>query len=129
MLGHPLGSLPEGLLLLHDDSVLTLESHLSGLGIGHSKHVISVYSSVDTAVAWDGLSELLHLWLVVINSEEGILSLLNRLAGNLSFLGLQSGEILTLGLSSVLFFCNGFIGEICCIESMHLRWWDWLFEK
>ena len=83
MLWNPLGGLSKCLLLLHLDPVLALQCHLSSLGIGHSENVVSSYSSVHTAVAWDGLSELLHLWLVVIHAEESILSLLKGLRSDL----------------------------------------------
>ena len=61
MLWNPLACLSECLALLLVDFVHAFLSHSSGFSVGHAEHVISLHSSVDSAVAWDGLTEFGHL--------------------------------------------------------------------
>ena len=126
MLGDPLGSLSECLLLLYDDSILTLHGHPSSLSIGHSEHVISSYSSVDATVPWDRLTKLLGFWLGVLNTEESILSLLNRLGSCLGSISSEGLEVIRLCFVGVNFLYKSLIWDTSTIKSMHLRWWNWL---
>ena len=126
MLWDPLRSLSKCLLLLDDDSILALHGHPSCLGIGHSEHVISSYSSVNTAVPWDGLSKLLGFWLDILDTVESFLSLLKRLIGSLSSFSFEGLEVIRLCSDCVNFFLKSFIWNGGAIKSMHLRWWDWL---
>ena len=63
MLGNPLGSVLESVLpfLLHPN--LTLGGHFPGFLVGHSEDVVGVHSSIHSAVPWDWLIELFHLFI------------------------------------------------------------------
>ena len=73
---HELRSLPQSVSLLSDDSVLTVLGSSSGLCVGHTEHVISHYSSVHSAVAWDWVSVFRSLVLWLFHSVEHLQGIL-----------------------------------------------------
>ena len=90
MLGDPLASLSEGLALFLFNFVHGLLGHSSGFCVGHTEHIISLNSSVHSAVAWDGLTKFGHLlaflgWVDTIESVHGTLPVLNLDSFSLSF--------------------------------------------
>ena len=56
---NPLARLLECFALLLLDLVVALDSHLAGLRVSHTEHIVGLDSPVDAAVARDWLTELL----------------------------------------------------------------------
>lgn len=70
VLRHEDGSRSQGVALFQLNAVLALLSASAGLSIGHAENVVSLDTAVESAVSWDGVSELRSLVLDLINTVE-----------------------------------------------------------
>jgi hypothetical protein len=70
VLRHEDGSRPQGVALFLLNAGLALLSASAGLSIGHAENIVSLDTAVESAVSWDGVSELLSLVLGLINTVE-----------------------------------------------------------
>lgn len=125
----PLGGLPKGLALLLVDLGHALPSHSPGLGIGHAKHIICLDSAVAATVAWDWLTELLHLlrWVLGLDTVKCTLCIHGILL--LLFVHAQCAQvscILLLSTNACVFLILNIVGKISSEESMNLAWRNWL---
>ena len=64
------GGRPQGVALFLLNAALALLSASAGLSIGHAENIVSLDTAVESAVSWDGVSELLSLVLGLINTVE-----------------------------------------------------------
>ncbi len=103
VLWHELCCLPKSVSLLSDDSVLAILCSSSCLCIGHTEHVISNYSSVNSTVAWNGVSVFGSLVPWLFNSVEYFQGVLLWLTLHLRFLSgttldIEEGSLVLLEL-------------------------------
>lgn len=70
VLRHEDGSRPQSVALFLLNAVLALVSASASLSIGHAENVVSLDTAVESAVSWNGVSELLSLVLGLINTVE-----------------------------------------------------------
>jgi hypothetical protein len=64
------GGRPQGVSLFLLNASLALLCSPAGFSIGHAENVVSLDTTVETAVAWNRVSKFLSLVLVVLNSVE-----------------------------------------------------------
>lgn len=131
VLWNPLLSLFKRIFSFIVDLLLTLLGHASGLSVGHTKNIISLNSSGDSAVTWNRLSELFHflvLWdgVDAIESIDG--SIFSTSSGAISD-GVEGGLVVGLGLVVSDFLILDIIWQISAVEGMESGWWNWLYSK
>jgi len=131
ILGNVFGGVPKSFLLLILYSVLTLEGHASCFRISHTENVISLNSSINSAVSWDWLLkdlDFFSLW-DFIDSEESGLCLFFSQTGRLFLDCSKSGIILFLSVCTFKLFIESISWCGRSIESVNLSRWNWLFKQ
>lgn len=131
MLWNVFGGVPKSFLLLILYSVLTLEGHASGFGISHTENVISLNSSINSAVSWNWLLKGLNFFVLwnLIDSEESGTSLLFSQTGRNFLLSSKSCVILILSVSTFKLFIKGLLWSGRSIESVNLSRWNRLLKQ
>ena len=119
----------EGFFSFPGNLILTLYCHTSSLSICHTKHVISLDSSVETSIIWNRISKLLYLlfnWSIWINTIESLSCTIDVLRGWWCFWPAKESivSILFSGVSTLFICC--IVWDISSIESMFLAGWNWL---
>lgn len=119
----PLAGFFKCLTFLLLDFGVTFASHLSGLSVCHTKHIISLNTSIDATVSWNGLSQGLHAFVLrsyVYSVECGCCTV--NILGNFSnFPGLgKVSEILFLSSNVRILLMLCISWKISSIESVLL---------
>ena len=117
----------QGLSLLNGNSVQTLLGLSTSLGIGHSKAVVGLNSSVNSAITWDGFSELLtlSLGLYAVELGEGFL-----LSLSIALISVSRATLPEEGLRVFLhlLFSYNFVRYFRSPECVLNFRWDWLLK-
>ena len=125
---NPLASFLKGFFSFSINFILTFSSHPSSFSIGHTEHIISLDSAVDTTVTWDWFSEFLYAFLSwsALHAIESILGSIKGLSTWWYFWCMDG--IIIKGLFTVIFYLllHGIVWATCAIECMNLGWWNWL---
>jgi hypothetical protein len=113
VLRHEDGSRPQGVALFLLNAGLALLSASAGLSIGHAENIVSLDTAVESAVSWDGVSELLSLVLGLINTVEHTESV---------FIGFLSLSVLSRGVlkTNGLWFVGFLLDVIRCVNTVEL---------
>lgn len=113
VLRHEDGSRPQGVALFLLNAGLALLSASAGLSIGHAENIVSLDTAVESAVSWDGVSELLSLILGLINTVEHTESV---------FIGFLSLSVLSRGVleTNGLWFVGFLLHVIRCVNTVEL---------
>lgn len=108
--------------------ILTFSCHSSSFSISHTKHIISLDSSVYTTVTWNWFTKSLNLsWFFHwVYSEECCGSVILGLSSIWWWDGMEFGIVI--GLFTIIFdlFLKSRIWNWSTIKRMNLGWWDWL---
>lgn len=128
---NPLAGLSESFALFLVDLIKTLDSHLARFSISHTEHIVSLNSSINTAVAGDWLSKLHHClcWVFFRNTIESSNCFCFRLGSNRILFSLNQGLSESFLCILICFLLlKGLLWRRTSVKCIFLRCKNWLLD-